>query len=105
MIAEVKFVTQGVSSLERSLQFYQDAFGFVERGRMEIAGPAFQAAWRMPADLTGEGVVLGLPAGTSGLLRLVEFNQVGQSIRGSYALNEDFGYLAVQYNYRDVESG
>lgn len=105
VISEIKFVTQGVEQLDRAIRFYQDAFGFVEHGRMRVAGPAFEAAWRMPAGLTGEAVVLGLPDRRSGLLRLVQFDRRGERIWGNYERIQDLGHYAVNYRYRDITTG
>ncbi|MCS6802922.1 MAG: VOC family protein [Dehalococcoidia bacterium] len=105
MISEIKFVTQGVERLERAVRFYQEAFGFVEHGRMHITGPAFEAAWRMPAGLRGDAVILGLPDRHSGLLRLVQFDRPGERIWGSYERLHDLGHYAVNYRYRDIKSG
>jgi catechol 2,3-dioxygenase-like lactoylglutathione lyase family enzyme len=105
VISEVKFVTLGVTDLERSVRFYQEAFGLVEQGRMRVQGPAFEAAWRMPAGLTGEARVLGLPGKLSGVVRLVQFDRPGERIWGSYERPQDFGHYAVNFRYREIGTG
>jgi catechol 2,3-dioxygenase-like lactoylglutathione lyase family enzyme len=105
VISEVKFVTQGVERLDRTIRFYEEAFGFVEHGRMTVGGPAFEAAWRMPAGLSGEAVILGLPGRQTGLLRLVQFDRPGERIWGTYERIHDLGHYAVNYRFRDITTG
>lgn len=105
MISELKFVTQGVADLERTARFYREAFGYVEQGQMSVGGPTFEAAWRMPEGLRGEGLVLGPDGCKSGLLRLVQFDRPGEPIWGGYERLQDLGLYAVNYRYREIKSG
>ncbi|MFD2354597.1 VOC family protein [Nonomuraea ferruginea] len=83
MISELRVTTVAVSDLDRSRAFYADTFGYVPHAEAEVRGPAAEAAWQMPAGLTGRAVVMGPEGATTGLLRLVQFAAPGRPYWGS----------------------
>ena len=96
MITEIRVATVAVRDLTASRSFYERAFSYVEIGSGTVGGPAFEALWQMPAGLSGEVLVLGPEGATSGLLRLVQFDQPGELYWGDYGSKQDLG---------EVESG
>ena len=89
MISELRVTTVAVSDVLRSCTFYADAFGYQSAGGAAIAGPEIERAWQMPAGLTGRCRVVGPPGATTGLLRLVQFDQPGQRIVGGGVARPD----------------
>lgn len=95
VISEIRMATVAVSDLARSRTFYENTFDYVCHGEGSIAGDAFESLWNMPAGLEGHCIVVGPKGATTGLLRLVQFNQPGQQIWGDYTTPQNRGHYAL----------
>ncbi|MFI6709387.1 VOC family protein [Nonomuraea sp. NPDC050478] len=104
MISELRVTTVAVSDLDRSRAFYADTFGYVPHAEAEVRGAAAEAAWQMPAGLTGRAVVMGPEGATTGLLRLVQFAVPGRPYWGEYARPQDYGHYALNIRVDDLHA-
>ncbi|HPF26839.1 MAG TPA: hypothetical protein P5528_04990 [Steroidobacteraceae bacterium] len=104
MISEIRLATAAVRSLSASLKFYQDTFDYVCHGEGVAAGAAFETLWQMPPGLTGSYVVLGPRGASTGLLRLVQFDQPGVAIWGDYSHPENYGHYALNIRVPELTS-
>ncbi|NQV81230.1 MAG: VOC family protein [Alphaproteobacteria bacterium] len=108
MISELKFVTVGVSSLERAIDFYRDAFGYNVIGTGELGAaptPFYDDAWAQGRTLRADYAVVGVPGMASGMMRLVAFDAPSTQIWGTYARPGDHGLYAVNYRVPDMAVG
>jgi catechol 2,3-dioxygenase-like lactoylglutathione lyase family enzyme len=104
VISEIRMATVAVSDLARSRAFYENTFDYIFLGEGTAAGPDFEALWNMPADLTGNFVVLGPEGATTGLLRLVQFDQPGTLIWGDYSTPQNLGHYALNIRVPEIQS-
>ena len=108
MISELKVVTLGVSSLDRAIDFYRDAFAYavIDTGTLgEKPDPAFDGAWAQGRTLRADYAIVGAPGIASGLMRLVAFDAPGAQIWGTYERPGDHGLYAVNYRVPDMAVG
>lgn len=66
-----------VTNIERSAHFFTAIGGYEEKWRGEIS-PSEIEAWGLSADASGEALLLGPAGQTTGLLRLVRFDNAGR---------------------------
>jgi len=104
MISEIRIATVAVSDLTRSRAFYENTFDYVCHGEGAIAGPALESLWNMPPGLEGHCAVLGPEGATTGLLRLVQFNQPGQQIWGDYSTPQNRGHYALNIRVPEIRA-
>lgn len=102
MVSEVRAVTVSVRDLERSLEFYENAFGYRVLAQGTLPVDELRKSWRMPSDLRGEYAVVGPGTAETGLLRLVSFSSAGVSIWGDYSRIQDYGHYAINFRALDV---
>lgn len=103
MISEIRYVTLAVRDLETASTFYTRGIGWELLDFGDVSGPGYERAWQMPPLATGKVQVLGLPGAFSALLRLVQFDLPGVSIRYEDRA-EDPGFFATRILARDLES-
>ena len=104
MITEIRVATTAVRDLTVSRHFYEQSFGYVEHGSGTVSGPGFESLWQMPAGLSGEVLVLGPEGATSGLLRLVQFDQPGELYWGDYSSKQDLGHYALNIRVPEIRA-
>ena len=107
--SEIKLCTLGVRDLDRSEDFYRDAFGFELIAEGTASGPAWEQLWRMPAGMTGSYRVLSQGDCETGRLRIVEFSKDGESAGGQPVWGDgtttlDLGHYAVNFRARDLRA-
>jgi len=104
MFSEVKLATVGVGDLDRAIAFYADAFALEEISRTTVDTDAVSEAWRIPAGITGRYAVMGIPGNESGMLRLVEWQPVGDHVRGAPARFQDYGMNGLTFRVREINA-
>ncbi len=104
MISEVRFVTVGVPNLERAKRFYEKVFDYVTHDTATVSGPAYETLWQMPTGLTGDVAVVGPAGASSGLLRLVAFDQPGEPYWGDYSRSQDYGHYALNIRVPEIRA-
>lgn len=104
MITEIRVATLSVRSLEASQAFYANVFDYVEHGRGTASGPAFETLWKLPAGSSGQVVVLGPTGATSGLVRLVQFDEPGELYWGDYSAMQDYGHYALNIRVPEIKA-
>ena len=98
----IRFVTVGVSDLERARAFYTSVFGWVAHGEHQVQVSDEQLAhWGAPAGASGPQTILGPADERYGLLRLVAVEPSGQRIR-NYRRVEDEGHYALNVRAADI---
>lgn len=108
MISELKFVTVGVSTLDRAVNFYRDAFGYAVVATGEWAAtpdPALESSWAGGRTLPAAYAIIGIPGVHSGMMRLVAFGAPVQQIWGAYERPGDHGLYAINYRVPDMAVG
>lgn len=104
MFSELQVTTVGVSDLQRSTEFYRDAFGYVMTGAAELSGAELERVWQMPPGMRARCAVLGPEGATTGLLRLVSFDAPGERIWREYERRQDYGHYALNIRVADIEA-
>jgi catechol 2,3-dioxygenase-like lactoylglutathione lyase family enzyme len=104
MITEIRVATLSVRSLEASTAFWAGVFDYVEHDRGTATGPAFEQLWQLPAATSGEVVVMGPEGATSGLVRLVRFDQPGEPYWGDYSAMQDYGHYALNVRVPEIQA-
>jgi catechol 2,3-dioxygenase-like lactoylglutathione lyase family enzyme len=104
MISEIRAATIGVHDLERSRDFYQRAFDYVELASGRASGPGFAQLWQLPDSMTGDVLVMGPPGATSGLVRLVRFDVPGELYWGDYSSKQDYGHYALNIRVPEIRA-
>lgn len=94
-ISEIRKATVAVRDLAAARSFYETTFDYVSLGEINIEGKGYESLWNMPSGLTGKSVLLGPAGATTGLLQLVQFDQLGQHIWGNYEHPENYGHYAL----------
>jgi catechol 2,3-dioxygenase-like lactoylglutathione lyase family enzyme len=107
IISPVRAVAQGVADLDRTVAFYERAFGFAVHGQGSFSAsyPALAAAWQMPPGLHGEFAVVGPNDPIAPVLRLMAFDRPGERIWGNYESKQDLGPFAVNYRIPEIKAG
>lgn len=104
MITEIRVATLSVRDLEASKAFYANVFDYVEHGSGIASGPAFESLWQMPASTSGQVVVMGPEGATSGLVRLVQFDEPGEPYWGDYSNMQDYGHYALNIRVPEIRA-
>ena len=102
MFSELEVTTVAVSDLQASIDFYCGVFGYGADGTVTLSGPDLERVWQMPAGTRAECAVLGPPGSTTGLLRLVSFDQKGERIWREYERRQDYGHYALNIRVADI---
>lgn len=102
MITEIRVATLSVRDLEASKRFYAKVFDYVEHGSGSASGPAFETLWQQPAATSGQIVVMGPEGATSGLVRLVQFDEPGEPYWGDYSAMQDYGHYALNIRVPEI---
>ena len=89
-----------VADLERSIRFYGEAFGFVERHRLQIPDPIASKLLRVPEPVGLTAVYLGLGDAT---LELLHFDRPGNDPWRDRAITEP-GLTHVSLTVDDVSA-
>ncbi len=105
MLSSIRFVTLGVSDLERSLALYRDVIGF-RVDREASLGQTEREAWALPAGTEGRIVELSCRGYPTGMLRLVQYKpQATVRVRddgvGGRDGALDIGPKAIDFYVRD----
>lgn len=68
-----------VADLDRSIRFYEGAFGFTERNRLELPDPVASRLLRVPEPVgfTAVYLTIGPPAAGGAVLELLHFDRPG----------------------------
>lgn len=104
MTTEIRVATLGVRDLAAARRFYEVVFEYVVHGTGTVSGPAFQQLWQLPEGVSGEVVVLGPEGATSGLVRLVQFDQPGEPYWGDYSSMQDYGHYALNIRVPEIRA-
>jgi catechol 2,3-dioxygenase-like lactoylglutathione lyase family enzyme len=108
-MTSIRGVNLGVTDLSRAVRFYEQAFGFVERGASAIEDERLKELWRMDTDLKGEYVLMSPPElslSDEGIwLRLARFNRGGTRIWQDYQYPRDRGLFAMTFRMREPARG
>lgn len=104
MISEIQVATIGVRDLDRSVDFYARTFGYLASDTIELGGAELEQVWQMPAGMRARCTVMGPAGSTTGLLRLVAFDQPGEQIWGDYSRRQDYGHYALNIRASDIEA-
>lgn len=105
-VSPIRYVTQGVADLDRTVQFYADAFDFTIKGLGTVpADTPLAAAWRLAPGMSASYVVTGPRNPAAPLLRLLQVSEPGERIWGTYERRQDSGHFAVNYRVPVLESG
>jgi catechol 2,3-dioxygenase-like lactoylglutathione lyase family enzyme len=96
--------TIGVEDLGRSLAIYGDALGLDVLARCTLAGPAFEAHWKLPQGASAEMAVLADRGGPIGRIALLQFDaRERQRVR----IVDDqciFGFVNLNFYVDDIEA-
>ena len=103
MISEVRMATVAVEDLAAAREFYEKTFDYELLGEGTVAGPRYESLWNMPAGLKGRCAVVGPPGAATGLLRLVQFDQVGERIWGDYSTPQNYGHYALNIRVPEIQ--
>lgn len=102
----VRYVTQGVVDLDRTVQFYADAFDFTVKGEGDVAADGELAkAWRLTPGISARFRIVGPKNPAAPLLRLVQVSEPGERIWGTYERRQDSGHFAVNYRVPELKGG
>ena len=104
MISEIRVATVGVRDLDASQSFYEKVFDYSVHARGQVSGAAFKELWQLPDGMTAEMVLMGPTDATTGLLRLVQFDQPGELYWGDYFAKQDYGHYALNMRVPDVHA-
>lgn len=104
MITEIRVATISVRNLETAQAFYANAFDYVEHGSGTASGPDFGSLWQLPAGSSAKVVVLGPAGATSGLVRLVQFDQPGELYWGDYSQMQNYGHYAMNIRVPEINA-
>ncbi|PVG80798.1 hypothetical protein DDE18_21340 [Nocardioides gansuensis] len=102
VISEIRVSTLGVSDLEASRSFYQQCFDYVVLGEGPVSTEETTALWGGTAQQTGRQVLLGPAGATSGLLRLVRYDEPGTLYWGDYSRMQDYGHYALNVRVPEI---
>jgi len=94
--------TIGVEDLARSIAFYRDEMGFDVLDRRRMAGPAFEAHWRLPRGATGDVAVLADRGCEAGRLVLVQFDGEERQVVRNIAGQRFFGLVNLNFYSDDI---
>jgi catechol 2,3-dioxygenase-like lactoylglutathione lyase family enzyme len=104
VISEIRVATLGVRDLAAARRFYEVVFDYVVHGTGTVSGPSFGQLWQLPDRCIGEVVVVGPPGDTSGLVRLVQFDQEGELYWGDYSAMQDYGHYALNMRVPEIRA-
>lgn len=104
MISEIRLATVGVADLSAAERFYAGVFDYVVHDRGKVSGPAFDELWLLPHGMSGEVLVMGPEGATTGLLRLVQFDEPGELYWGDYTRMQDYGHYALNMRVPDIQA-
>lgn len=103
-VSEIRVATVSCSDLETSLRFWRDTVGFDEIWRADVAGPALERAWGLPAGTEARVALLRYDGVPTGQLRLVQLSQhSGIPVRGLSDPVPSLGPAALDCAVRDPE--
>ena len=108
MFSEVRLGTISVADLVLSERFYNEAFGYVNKGggvfRTEDDDGRVGEAWMMPAGMAARYSVVGPPTSESCLLRIVQFDSPGEPIWGDVPPGRVIGLYALNIRVPDIDA-
>ena len=104
MISEIRIATVAVADISNSRAFYENTFDYICHGEGIAAGPAYEALWNMPEGLEGRFALLGPEGASTGLLRLVQFDQPGELVWGDYSSRQNHGHYALNIRVPEIHS-
>jgi catechol 2,3-dioxygenase-like lactoylglutathione lyase family enzyme len=111
-IGKLKEVIVSVTNMKRHLETWHDYMGWDVRYQGPINTPVLHS-WHLKSSVSGYEVLCGFPNASSGLLRLVKFNNVEQrQIRGGAQIWEpggifdfDLRVTNIQKTFNDLVNG
>ena len=104
MITEIRVATLGVKDLAAAQRFYEAAFDYVVHDTGTVSGPAYRELWQLPEGTSGQVAVVGPEGATSGLVRLVQFDQPGELYWGDYSSMQDYGHYALNVRVPEIRA-
>jgi hypothetical protein len=72
-ISNIRESTVSTDSLDDSIHYYRDHFGFAVIRCAELKDPAWRALWRLPGNIRAQAALLQVPGSEIGSIRLVQF--------------------------------